>query len=111
MSNTHQVLPVQDGNGKWYARCKCGWSTNATRHDHKWQCEDEIATHLDIVQRALAALHRSQSTMKKERDWAKQRLDDPLTPPAQRAVWQILYDGYHQRLNDSSHLGEQEELW
>lgn len=107
MSN-HQATPCQDTAGKWFARCVCGWSTKASRHDERWQCDDEIRVHLDNVQRAMASLHRAQSSMKTERDHARAMMDDTTVPAAQRAVWKILFDGYDQRLNDSTEVAQDE---
>lgn len=97
----HVVLPGQDADGKWFAKCNCGWSPGPNHFEHRWEAEDQIANHLDNVERAKANLHRGRASMLRERDWAKERLEDPTTLPKDRDMWQILYDGFNQRLNDT----------
>lgn len=98
----HEPVVREDSQGRFYAVCTCGQNSgpNHVSKVERWRAEDWCHAHAEEVEHALAVLHRSSGSLKIERDHARKMLDDPNTPPNDKAMWQILFNGAERRLRD-----------
>lgn len=103
----HRVDVHQDNEGLYYGKCQCPWSSGFPHLKHKWEVEDLAHQHYRVVDRARASLRRG-GTLASEMRHAEEKIADPATSAKDRAVWQILWDGYHSRIGDKV---EQDTLW
>jgi hypothetical protein len=103
VSKRHITQVVRDQHGDYYGTCLCGQNSGPNRFSEvqRWRAEDWVNEHTESVQHALAVLHRANGSLKIERDHAAKMLADPNTPAADKAMWQILFDGADRRLADS----------
>jgi hypothetical protein len=104
----------QDNHGEFYGACPCGQNSGPNRFPktQRWKAEDWVREHTEMVRRALSHLHRGGGSVKTERDHARAMLDSPNTPPEDKPLWQILFDGADARLRESAKEDpETEGLW
>lgn len=102
MTYRHVPLVNRDKDGNYYGACNCGQNSGPNRFAEvqRWKAEDWVREHAEQVQHALAVLHRHNGSLRVERDHALKMLNDPNTTAADKAMWQMLYDGAERRLRD-----------
>lgn len=87
-----------------YASCSCrGWSS--AHYPTRQAVEDEAFRHIRNVEKARAAQRSSSPSMSRMRDYYRRQVDDPNTPPHDRAIWAQMADELDQRLG-AAHIGE-----
>lgn len=79
-----------------WAQCTCGQNSGwrVSRQD----CEDWAVQHDLQVQRAIAALRRSNPSLESQYNYYRQKADDTLLPRAERNQWEMLAEGLRHRL-------------
>lgn len=106
----HKTHVVQGNDGLYYATCTCLWGVGDDgRYLQRWQAEDVVIVHTKQVEQAKAHLRRGRSSLKAERDHAKQKIADPTTSDYDRGLWRVLLTGYEARLRENT--SEPEQLW
>lgn len=112
MSNHKSSVQELEGFPPSYvARCNCRWTGKQTRQ--KWEAEDEEREHQEKVQRVLALLRpraHTASLVKSERDYYREKADDPDETEENRVLWRQLADELDTRVRDRRPT-QDEGLW
>ncbi|HEY5420933.1 MAG TPA: hypothetical protein VIL10_09370 [Marmoricola sp.] len=106
----HKPVVVTDNADRFFGKCNCGWNSGLTRRLQRWQAEDDVREHERNVELAVANLRRGRGSLRTDRDHAAQMLEDPNVSAKDKRVWQIIFDGADQRLNDHT-ADDGDGLW
>lgn len=97
MTGRHKINYFLDERDRHGCRCTCGWAP-PDRYASRQLVEDEVIKHERNVERARAALKSRNVPLHSERDWYRERENDPNETPENRELWKQMADELDTRL-------------